>query len=402
MAFRSGLPFQRNLPMARAVAAWLALVLLASCGQAPTLLPSPAPSATASVTPQPPSSPTPTVTETPTPTATPRPAGLAVLADAIGLELGVEMNPDLYRTNPASVEILLKDFNAVTIDQGLYGFGTTDNPNAPFDFSIVDLQVAYALSQGLRIRGHPLFYPTLPPQPGRWTPEGNVSSAALRQIITHHVAEVVGHYKGEVKEWVVVNEAIQPGHMDYPFFHILGYNYIVLAFAAARQADPGAVLLYNDSNDETSHGSNTAATRQIVAWLKSKGLIDGVGLQMHLNGDNPPLKADVIATMRSYGVPVYVTEFDVNLGQVGGDQSQRFAVQAEIYRSMLQACLESGVCKGFTLWGIGDKYSWIETRQDAVPNADPTLFDDQLQPKPAYFAVRSVLQAWEQMSSPTP
>jgi endo-1,4-beta-xylanase len=312
------------------------------------------------------------------------------------------MTGDLYQTNPAWNEILLKDFNSVTIDRGLYWPGNTENPNAPFDSSVVDPQVAYALSQGMRVRGHPLLYPTNPALQGGWSQDGNFSSADLSQIITHHVSEVVSHYQGVVKEWVVVNEAYKPGHMTYLFFRILGPNYIDLAFAAARRADPTAVLLYNDGDNETSRGLTTAATRAIVARLKAKGLIDGVGLQMHLGGNDPPQKADVIATMRSFGVPVYVTEFDVNLGEVGGDQTQRFAIQAEIYRNMLQACLESGVCKGFTFWGVGDRYSWLETRLDAVPNADPTLFDNQLQPKPAYFAVRDVLRAWSQTPVPTP
>jgi endo-1,4-beta-xylanase len=102
------------------------------------------------------------------------------------------------------------------------------------------------------------------------------------------------------------------------------------------------------------------------------GLIDGVGLQMHLDGSAPPAKEAVIATMRSYALPVYVTEFDVNMTHVGGTQSDTDALQASVYRDMLEACLESGVCKSFTVWGIGDKYSWPQAYQ-SLPNADPTM-----------------------------
>jgi endo-1,4-beta-xylanase len=79
---------------------------------------------------------------------------------------------------------------------------------------------------------------------------------------------------------------------------------------------------------------------------------------------------------------------------VPGTQEERYAKQAEIYKEMLEACLESGVCKSFTVWGIGDKYSWIETQEwysEYSPEGIPTLFDDNLKPKPAYFAIRDIL-----------
>ena len=117
-------------------------------------------------------------------------------------------------------------------------------------------------------------------------------------------------------------------------------------------------------------------------------------MQMHLNGDTPPDKQDVILTMRSYGVPVYITEFDVDLRDVPGTMGERFALQANIYQEMLEACLESGVCESFTVWGIRDNLSWLEWPIDSTrtsPEADPTPFDDDLQPKPAYTALFGVL-----------
>jgi endo-1,4-beta-xylanase len=142
----------------------------------------------------------------------------------------------------------------------------------------------------------------------------------------------------------------------------------------------------------------TETTREAVNRLKSKGLISGnsgVGLHMHLDAADPPDKADVINTMRGYGVPVYITELDVNLRNVSGSPEQRYATQAKIFREAVEACLESGVCRSITFWDIGDKYSWIETDKGYSkysPVGDPTPFDDDLQPKPAYFAVKAVLQ----------
>ena len=168
-----------------------------------------------------------------------------------------------------------------------------------------------------------------------------------------------------------------------------------IAFKAAREADPSAKLIFNDDNNETPDGIMTKLTRETVTRLKSEGLIDGVGLEMHLDGSNPPKASDVIETMKSYGLPVYVTEFDVNLKNVTGTETQRFAKQAEIYKDMVTAFIDSGVCKGITFWGISDNTSvWETEKGDPMdsPKAEPLLFDSSLAPKPAYAAVLQVLQ----------
>jgi endo-1,4-beta-xylanase len=195
----------------------------------------------------------------------------------------------------------------------------------------------------------------------------------------------------------VVNEFIPASYgVDDVLLEALGPGYVDLAFQTARAADPAATLIYNCYDNETASGFWTPTTREIVDRLAGKGLIDAVGLQMHLDGSAPPDKADVVGTMRSYGLPVVVTEFDVNLKDVGGTSAQRLAAQAAVYRDMLEAALESGVCASFTTFGAGDKYSWIETATDYPgysPVGEPTMFDDDLKPKPAYFAVRDALKA---------
>ncbi|MBI4790137.1 MAG: endo-1,4-beta-xylanase [Chloroflexi bacterium] len=148
-------------------------------------------------------------------------------------------------------------------------------------------------------------------------------------------------------------------------------------------------MIFNSGDNETSDGKMTPVTREIVQRLKAKGLIDGVGLEMHLDGMMQYTKADVIATMKSYGLPVYITEIDVGLKNVPGTPEERYARQAQVYGDMFAACVESGMCKSYAVWGIGDKYSWLERESR---NADATLYDDNLNPKAAYFAVREFLR----------
>jgi endo-1,4-beta-xylanase len=320
---------------------------------------------------------------------------LRELADAAGFELGAQLTGGslgaLYDARPQWKQRLLSDFNSVTIDSGMYWPDDVEPLPGEFDFSLSDRQVAFAQANGLSIRGHALIYPNCDFCMRGWIVARAFSADELSAIIQAHVGQVVGHFRGQVGEWVVVNEPYySPGRENDIFYQALGWNYVGLAFEAARAADPSARLLYNDTDNHTLQGTHTPQTWRVAKRLATRGMIDGVGLQMHLDGSAPPPKEAVIAAMRSYGVAVYITEFDVDLTHVSGTDGERFAVQAAVYRDMLEACLESGVCKGFTVWGLGDKYSWLEALQ-ALPNADPTMYDDDLQPKPAYYAVYDTL-----------
>jgi len=208
-------------------------------------------------------------------------------------------------------------------------------------------------------------------------------------------------FKGKVTIWPVMNEyhPARWGRLDILRDIIGDEDLIDIAFQTARESDPSAILIYNDTNnhildESVIDGSVTSNTKKIVERLKLKGLIDGVGLHMHLDGANPPSKQAVIQAMRSYGLPVYVTEFDVNMKDVPGSNEERFAKQARVYQEMIGACLESGVCKTFIQFTPGDQYSWIEHDKSYSGyslNADATAFDDNLQPKPAYFAMLQAL-----------
>jgi endo-1,4-beta-xylanase len=106
----------------------------------------------------------------------------------------------------------------------------------------------------------------------------------------------------------------------------------------------------------------------------------------------------VIKTMQKFGalgVDVYITEMDVDLHTINGTQEERWMYQAEVYRDMMLACLESSVCKGFATWGTSDVTSWITCKYDWCikhPDGDPLLFDRDFNPKPAYFALQEALQ----------
>ena len=93
--------------------------------------------------------------------------------------------------------------------------------------------------------------------------------------------------------------------------------------------------------------------------------------------------------MQSYGLPIHVTELDVDLGNLLVAKEERYAKQAQVYKDILSACIESGVCESYSSCGLGDKFSWL-MRYSAL--ADPAPFDNNLNPKPGYFALLEALR----------
>lgn len=333
---------------------------------------------------------TPSSTKVPAPTNTLGPPTLRGLAEKKNFLIGNYLTPAWF-SDPAWQEIVAREFNMAVIG-GDFVWDQLEPKRGQLNFTFPDEQVTWALSQKMAITGHPLLLARSPYIPS-WLAFGNFSREELAEILQTHIEEVMRHYKGKIGMYIVVEDA--PTSLEISqdvFYKRFGYEYIDLAFEIARQADPQAILIYNSGDNETADSPNSALTHEIVARLQSKGLIDGVGFEMHLDARKAPAKEEVIAEMRSYGLPVHVTEIDLDISRLQGNKEERYKQQAQIYGDLLSACLESGVCQSFSLWGIGDKHSWL--RRGAA-NSDPTPFDDFLNPKPAYYALLEALRLWQ-------
>ena len=167
-----------------------------------------------------------------------------------------------------------------------------------------------------------------------------------------------------------------------------------MAFVAAHKADPQAKLILNDFDNEHFNPVSDAMYSYIKD-ARARGIpIDGIGMQMHIDGTHPPDKTEVIQNMQRFGtlgVSVYVTEFDVNMSAVAAPDNVRNQIQASIYYNMLRACIESGVCHSFSELGITDKETWYNYMGPSTADARPLMFDDKYRPKPAYYAFRNAL-----------
>ncbi len=259
-----------------------------------------------------------------------------------------------------------------------------------FDFSMVDVQVDFALSQNMQICGHTLLWPSFDQAYPDWVLNGGYSKAQLKELLKTYITTVMNHYHGKINCWIVVEEPYSENRQwDLLYSVFGGYEYLDWAYQVARDADPDALLIYNDEFNLTPDDVNTALMQEIINRLQSLNIIDGVGLEMHLNASEPPNKQEVVETMRNYGISVHITEIDVNLAEIAGSQDERLTLQSQVFSDMLDACLESNVCESFSVWGFGDKYAFQERNYS---NADPGLFDDDLQPKPAYAALLEILK----------
>ena len=330
-------------------------------------------------------------------------------ADSKGFEIGCAI---LHWYAPGMLDTYAREFNLAIVGWDMNwsnleptrGNLTFSNPS---QYADADARVQFALENNMKVRGEDLVYAPFYPD---WLVTGAFSRSELTDIVQNHIYDVVTHFSGKISQWVVLNEYLPLSWHSRPdiLHEVIGDELVEIVFQAARSADPSAVLLYNDGGNERPNGAKVPTTKDIVAKLKPKGLIDAVGLQMHLDGANPPSKTEVIEAMRGYGLPAYVTGSDINLRNVPGSNDERFAIQAQIWREVLDAALASGVCNSFSFYGIGDKYSWLEFGGPGplVPDysaiANPTPFDDDLNPKPAYYALLDVLRNTPIASSPPP
>ena len=316
------------------------------------------------------------------------------LAEPAGFLIGAAVDPAHFADSGYG-QAVGREFNLVVPDNAMK-FAETEPAAHSFNFCAGDQIVAYAQANGMKIRGHNLVWQQdLPP----WLTGGNYSPADAAAILKEHIDTVVGHYKGKLIEWDVVNEAIaySAPYGPQPSYWLdqLGNGYIDQAFQWAHAADPNVKLYYNDTGGE-GLSAKSDAVYNLVKGMVSRGVpISGVGMQMHVDLFAPAL-ADIsssIARLGALGLEVHITEMDVRVPTPASAAS--LAAAAVIYQNVFSACTANSNCTAVLTWGVSDAYSWIPSQYPGFGAA--LLLDAQYQPKPAYAAVAGVLKS---MSAP--
>lgn len=333
-------------------------------------------------------------------------APLRELAAARGLAFGAAVSARALAGDATYREVLAREFSMITAENELK-WATTRPAEDRFDFTAADRIVDFATAHKMQLRGHTLCWNADRYLP-KWMLAREFTRAQVETLLREHIHAVMGRYRGRIKYWDVVNEAVandkRPG--SAPLFEgfwskHLGEDYIALAFRFAREADPDAVLFYNDYDQGDALGVKSDRIYSLLKRLLAAGVpVQGVGLQLHCNLRSPPQREAVranLARLGALGLRVHITELDVDIAGVPGTLEERFQRQAEVYRDVVTAAVTSGVCEAIVTWGFTDRFIQRGLNQrHKLPENTPTplwLFDAEYRPKPAYVAVSEALRS---------
>ncbi len=321
------------------------------------------------------------------------PTSLRDAADRAHFLVGAAVRPSLF-SEAAYSTTLAREFNMVEPEDVMKWWIVRRDQG--FDFQKGDEVVRFAQEHRMKVRGHCLVWDHDNPQ---WLEQGHFTSAQLSYLLQEHITTVMKHYAGQVFAWDVVNEALNENGApkdslwyNQPGIGLSGKGtaYVEQAFRWAHEADPRALLFYNEAGGEGMNRKADAIYAMVKDFKKRAVPIDGVGLQLHISRlDYDTLAvARNIARLTALGLQVHVTELDVSLpvssdGQATPEDLQR---QSDVYRGIVRACIRHPGCTAIQTWGLTDKWSWIGSHSHGARGA-AMPFDRAYKPKPAYDAV---------------
>jgi len=324
-------------------------------------------------------------------------------ASSRGLLTGAAVNTQLLHSDETYRRVLGQQYSMV-VGENCMKFGPTHPKPERYSFNDADGMMAFAEANGMKVRGHNFVWHEALPD---WF-AGTVTKENAKQILVDHIMTVGGRYKGRIHSWDVVNEAIwiQDGRPDglrssSPWFQMLGPEYIDLAYRTAHEADPKALLTYNDYGieyDNNEEGKKRAAVLDLLKRMKVAGTpIHALGVQSHLNAASTSTfgrsTTELLDGARQLGLQVFITELDVkDDGLETDDIAKRDEIVAGVYRDFTGSMLEGKDVKALLTWGVSDEHSWLNSPKWRVKHPDrlqrPLPFDAEYTPKPAFFALR--------------
>jgi endo-1,4-beta-xylanase len=346
----------------------------------------------------------PTLTQTLAPTSKP-----AVSTDIPSLYetfagdflVGAALEPDQLSSED-HVTLLTHHFNSITAENAMKP-ESIEPSEGSFDWTGADTLVEFAKAHNMAVHGHTLVWHQ---QAAEWMFNNGSgqplypteeSKKLVLQRLEDYIRAVVGRYKDAVNVWDVVNEVIDQGQPDCmrrsKWYTFTGTEYIATAFRVAREAAPDAVLIINDWG--TTDPAKRECLYTLVKDLKAKGVpVDGVGHQMHVNIDNPTPAAieETIVKFSDLGLQQHITELDMSVYTNDTDSYKEvpqeiLVKQGYRYKEIFEVFRRQAANIGsVTFWGMADDHTWLKTFPTTRINL-PLLFDEQLQPKPAYWGI---------------
>lgn len=333
--------------------------------------------------------------------------------------IGVALNTSMVNGRDARAgEIAARQFSSLTAENDMKWQSVHPEPGR-YNFRNADAYLDFGEKHKMAVIGHTLVWHSQTP---RWVFEDGEGKPASREQLLErmreHIQKVAGRYKGRIKGWDVVNEAISDGGRDAPVLRdspwrrIIGEDFIDHAFRFAREADPQAELYYNDYG--LFHREKRARTITMLRGLIERGVpIDGVGMQGHYQLEKPSIDEieKAIEDFAALGLKVMITELDVDVlpsrGPVGNAEISRredYAASLNPYTEGLPDEVQKRLAQRYadifalfvkhrrhitrvTLWGLHDGHTWLNGFPVRGRTNHPLLIDRDLKPKPAFFSV---------------
>ena len=360
---------------------------------------------------------------------TPEPATARSAAGGQGLKdtfrsaflVGAALAPRQFgEQDAASVALVKREFNTISPENVLKWALVHPQPDR-YDVAPSDAYVAFGERNGMFVVGHTLVWHSQVPAWVFQDAQGQpLSRDALLARMKEHIQTVVGRYKGRIKGWDVVNEALnEDGTLrETPWLKIIGPDYIAKAFEYAHEADPSVELYYNDYN--LDYAAKRDGAVRLVRSLLDRGIpVRAIGSQEHLKLTTPSAAA-VDSSIRAFaalGVKVNLTELDIDLlppatRNTGADVSMRAGPAPNLnpYAAGLPDSMQQALARRYedlfrvylanqdaidriTFWGVADGDSWLNGWPVPGRTSYPLLFDRQLKPKPAYEHVTALVRA---------
>ena len=297
-------------------------------------------------------------------------------------------------------EVCTQEFNSITAENAMKMKsilkGIDDEGNPIFDWVQADAIVDFAHANNINLHGHTLiWYNSIP----EFLNNFKGTDQEFESFIQKYITEVVGRYKGKVASWDVVNEAIGEGTSAFResiFYKRMGSDYVKKCFQFARIADPEVKLFYNDYG-LVYDNKKLEGTFAMVDDLMVDDLIDGVGIQMHIDFNFPSKKDIQKATdgIVQRKLLVHFSELDVKTNPKGERkvlEEDRIRAQAQKVYEVVQ--VYNNIPKAYkyalTVWGLKDDDSWI-TPTYGYPDW-PLLFDNKFEKKKAYSGFIQALE----------
>jgi endo-1,4-beta-xylanase len=280
-------------------------------------------------------------------------------------------------------------FNSMTLENAMK-MGPLQPKEGIFDFKAADVIVNDALTKGIRVHGHCLVWRNVP----AWVKNFKGDKADWEKLLKTHIQTVVKHFRGRVTSWDVVNEMFKKGGgLESADKNIwiekIGEDVINKAFIWAHEADPEALLFYNDFDLQYTNKK----TQSCYDWAKSckaNGVpLHGIGNQMHTDV-NLNLGEFERNTRRfaGLGLLIHISELDVRVGAATPNSAQeqkKSKAYSEIFR-IYNKVVKPNQQYGITTWGLGkgdwylnagaSKGKWVD---------DPLLLTEEMAKTPAYM-----------------